>query len=116
MKAPKILVFELFGASLSSREQAEILYRQIKKRSNRVVVDFSRVTFISRSFADQFYKGFLELAKVMIVEVINGSREVADMFNAVSRTQNSGATDCVPYKFQSFVTKQDLREYLYSID
>ena len=116
MKTPKINVSDLFGTSLSSREQADQLYLRIKNYSTKVIVDFSDVIFISRSFADEFYKGFLQLNKIMMIQTVNGNQVICDMLNAVSQTQNGKIKEKVPYKMQAFSNKEELRKYLLSIE
>lgn len=116
MKTPKINVSDLFGTSLSSREQATSLYTHIKTYTSKVIVDFTDVVFISRSFADQFYKDFLELNKIMMIQTVNGNQVVCDMLNAVIKTQDSRVRNRVSYRMQVFSTKDDFRKYLLSIE
>lgn len=112
----KVLVFDLFGRSLSSREQADQLYGRIRTLLPPVAIDFSGVEFVSRSFADQFYKRFLELNKVMFVQVVNGNQVVSDLLSAVTRTQNGNKSERIDYQIQTFQDKNKLREYLVSIE
>lgn len=115
VKTAKISVSEALGTTLSTREQATRLFSQIGDCSNRVIVDFSKVSYISRSFADQFYKDFLRLNKVMMIQTVNGNQVVCDMLNAVVKTQKK-RSDPRTYRIQAFSSKEDLKKYLLSID
>ena len=116
MKSFKISVFESLGNQLSSREQADLLYKAIKQYAEKVILDFREVDFMSRSFADQFYKEFLRLNKEMLITVVNSNQSISDTINAVSRTQYGAKRDRISFKMQSFVDKDKLKRYLESID
>jgi anti-anti-sigma regulatory factor len=116
MKPFKIRISESISHHLSSREQADSLYLLIKKCSEEVIIDFDRVGFVSRSFADQFYKQFLKLNKQLLITVVNCNQEVCDIINAVSRTQSGYKKDRMTFKMRSFVSKAELKNYLQSID
>jgi hypothetical protein len=116
MKNSKIIVSNLIGTTLSSREQADSLFNHIRKCSEKIIVDFSDINFISRSFADQFYKEFLELNKIMMIVTVNGDQVVSDILNAVSQTQITKHRALLPIKTQSFTDKEKLKKYLVSID
>jgi hypothetical protein len=115
VKTAKISVSEALGTTLSTREQATRLFSHIRDCSNRVIVDFSKVSYISRSFADQFYKDFLRLNRVIMIQTVNGNQVVCDMLNAVVKTQQKRA-DTKSYKIQAFSSKEDLKKFLLSVD
>jgi hypothetical protein len=115
VKTTKISVFEALGATLSTREQATRLFSHIRACSDHAIVDFSRVDYISRSFADQFYKDFLRLNRVMMIHTVNGNQVVCDMLNVVVKTQEKRASS-KSYKIQAFSNREELKKFLMSVD
>lgn len=116
MNTAKILVFKHLGRSLTSREQADLLYSVIKERAEKVIIDFDSVDFMSRSFADQFYKGFLDLNMCDQVISVNGNEVVCEMLNSVIKTQNGHLKAKIPFKLKTLTDKEKLKKYLLSID
>jgi len=103
-----ISVLKLLGHSIHTREASDILIQQVEQKSEKTVeLDFSKVEYISRSFADQFYFDKEQTAshtgKIIIVS--NADKPIAQMLSAVSRTQSkkSGDMGKIPvFKFHSF--------------
>jgi len=59
-KQLKISLFEQFGETLNTREAVVSLFENIKAEdTTTVILDFSSVSFVSRSFTDQLIKGHL---------------------------------------------------------
>lgn len=90
MKSNKIDLKALFGTSLNTREGAIDLSNLISALNVPLVeLDFKEVEFMSRSFADQFYKEKLKLQENHIsVYVKNANQEIESILNTVSNTQN----------------------------
>ena len=86
-----INVAKEFDKILTSREVVSEIVNQIMNlHANQVELDFTDVEFISRSFADQFFKEKLKLMQELqiLVEVRNANIEVSEMLKAVANTQN----------------------------
>jgi anti-anti-sigma regulatory factor len=80
-----------FDKILNSRELATEVANQIRNsNANQAELDFSEVEFMSRSFADQFFKEKLKLLQVhnILIEVKNANEEITAMLKAVANTQN----------------------------
>lgn len=78
----KIKIAELLSTDVRSRSNAEKIRGEIKKNSKEVVLDFSGVTFISRSFTDELYT-VISVCKNKHIDLINTSDVVASMLKAV---------------------------------
>ena len=48
-----IKIAELIGTDVRSRSNAGIIQAEIDGEVNEVIIDFSKVTFVSRSFVDE---------------------------------------------------------------
>lgn len=115
--AKRIIVSDKTKNFLVSREAVDSLFNELKDIGSELEFDFSNVEFISRSYADQFYKAKFEWEKKYSskASIINANEEVINMLNAVSKTQNATERffESIPvYKF-SKVDK--LSDYLLSI-
>ena len=104
-----ILVHEILGSSIQTREASSVLMNRVKNNSsNNIEFDFTSVEYISRSFADQFYfdknKYSTELQKNIIVS--NVSDNIVKMLQAVAKSQNSVNRNLVSnvpvYKYSSY--------------
>lgn len=86
-KSKSIVVKELFGTTVNTRQAVQELAKHVpQKASKKVVVDFDKVEFVSRSFAHEFLR-FQK--KYPDVEVLNLSRNVKKMFNTVRESRSS---------------------------
>jgi hypothetical protein len=101
---------------LKTRELARKITNQFCEYSNcRILYDLSKVEFISRSFADEFYKKMIFLQREgVIVKVDKAQDDVLSMFLAVHNTQNSPAKEVhlQAVRYNSF---EDTIRYLKSI-
>ena len=106
-----IPVYQLLeSTSIHTRDAANIILCAAETHPcDEVVLDFSNISFISRSFADQFHKDKLEVitrtGKVIIVE--NASEEVIKMLQAVARTQvktNRPVSQVPVYKYTDLIS------------
>ncbi|MGP8216919.1 MAG: STAS domain-containing protein [Bacteroidia bacterium] len=79
-----------YGASLNTREAAIGLCKVISNLKIAIVeLDLAGVEFMSRSFADQFYKERQQLReKGISVFLLNAEEEIEKMLEVVGRTQN----------------------------
>ena len=118
MKSAKIiLVSENDKNFLISREAVSSLFDKLSNMDSNLELDFSNVEFISRSYADQFYKAKSDFEKMhnSEIHIMNANEEVINMLHVVSKTQNSNERffDKVPvYRFSKI---DRLSDYLLSI-
>jgi len=86
-----IQVSELLGATIHTRQASDVLLQVVQNDScPEIDLDFSAVQYISRSFADQFHAGKMQLAceQQKTIIVTNANEEVMAMLQAVAKTQN----------------------------
>lgn len=84
-------VFAKLGETLNTREAATLLFVcVVENYAKSVVFDFSRVEFMSRSFADQFHKERMKLKEELglMIDLKDASESVRKMLVTVEATQN----------------------------
>jgi ribosomal protein S1 len=79
----RIVINEIIGNELRSREQAQRLFLNVNSKS-KIIFDFRGITYISRSFADEFFN----LNKAFSASCINVEDKLDKIFLSVSMTQN----------------------------
>ena len=79
----RIVINEIIGNELRSREQAQRLFLNVNSKS-KIIFDFRGFTYISRSFADEFFN----LNKAFSASCINVEDKLDKIFLSVSMTQN----------------------------
>ncbi|MGP8214013.1 MAG: STAS domain-containing protein [Bacteroidia bacterium] len=106
-----------YGASLNTREAAVGLCKVINNiGSVNVEIDLAGVEFMSRSFADQFYKERQQLReKGISVFLVNADEEVQRMLEAVSRTQAKKDRNFDDIRVLRFSNMKDVSNFLLSI-
>ena len=110
-----ISVFHLFGATLHTREASAVLMQAIEENPcDEVELDFSSVTYISRSFADQFHIDKLTTAErhQKTIIVANAETSVLHMLQAVAKTQNRKLGDIPKIPIYKFTTHTQLENFL----
>ena len=83
---------ELLGTTLNSRDEADALFARMKAdlpATDSYVLNFSGVTFTSRSFADQFHKLKIRWQAEFIVPIVleNMHEQTLAILGAVAQTQ-----------------------------
>lgn len=114
-----IIVSDYLGHhNLVTRESATTLIANALCTPHKeIVLDFTHVTFISRSFADQLHKEMMAyntLGKKKI-SFANALPDIVQMLKVVATTQtgnNRNYEPCIHLKFQS---RRFLKEYLLSV-
>lgn len=83
----------------------------------QVELDFLGVQYISRSFADQFHTGKMELAVVSqkTIVVVNASESVVNMLQTVAKTQNKTYRTESSLPVLKYTDWQQLENFLLSI-
>lgn len=114
----KINVAEEFDVTLNSREAAFELFNFLFGKSNKKIeFDFSKVEFISRSFADQFHK---EKEKYQndrgaVIEVSNATEEIVTILRIVAKTQNKINRDYFQLSVFKYSDQNKLADYMLSV-
>lgn len=113
-----ISVFKSIGRSVHTRESSKILMSLIEQNQcDSIELDFSRVEYISRSFADQFYGDKMnctvKLKKNIIVSNVNET--VMHMLNAVAKTQNKKPNTFLNIPIYKYSSPSQLENFLLSI-
>ena len=114
-----ILVSEYFNQhNLVTREYATLLIEKLTDTPCGVIeLDFSGISFISRSFADQFHKEKMHLLEIgkKEIAVINAEPDVWEMLKTVGKTQTSNNRVFEPYPHLQFQSRRFLKKYLFSV-
>lgn len=113
-----ISVFNLTGASIHTREASQILMNEIRNNySHKVEIDFSNVSYISRSFADQFYKDKMEYESKLgtNIFVANANSTVVKMLSAVTKTQRKRINKPQDIPVYTYKDQSHLNSFLLSI-
>ncbi len=113
----KIIVSDSAKNSLISREIAVALFKKIIGSESNIEFDFTNIEFISRSFADQFYKLKIEYEQNQNskIQIVNANENVINMLDIVSQTQNSTNREFQPVPIIKFSNSEMLSDYLFSI-
>ena len=108
-----LILREILGTSITSRVRAEVITAYLKNNPDVDVIDFEGVTFISRSFADEFYQIMRQIDRP--IEVKGENSIVTAMLAAVQKTNTTQRVRPVDNpKIKSFSRFEDLSEYLLS--
>ena len=112
----EISVYKISGRILNTRESALRLFELIKTNSNKkVILNFSMVEFMSRSFADQFYKEKKQNQNCLTIVISNASDDIIRVINTVEKTQIKTDRGFIKLPVFYFTKYKMLSEYLYSI-
>lgn len=113
----QMVIFDKLGSLLNTREAAINLMEIIAKAESKTVeLDFSNVEFMSRSFADQFYKernSFQEKTN-SIININNANEEIIKILQVVSKTQDKKEREYISIPVYKFSDKNLLKNYLLS--
>lgn len=119
MSQAKINIKELLGSTLDSRDEAEQLFIVLKdyQQYTELALDFSNVDFMSRSFADQFYKERMnwETENSANILIENASTQIIEILHAVSKTQASVNRKLQQLLVYSFSKEEQLSQYLQAL-
>lgn len=112
-----IIVSEKAKNFLISREAVISLFSNINENQNNIEFDFANVEFMSRSYADQFYKlkTDFEQNKNVRIQIVNANEEVINMLQIVSQTQNATDRKFEQVPIFKFSKTEMLSDYLFSI-
>lgn len=103
-----IKIKDVLSEDIRLRNNADTIIGMIQN-SKATVLDFSGVKFISRSFADELYS-FLE--NNTSIALINESKIVSDMMNAVKKTHLLGRPIQAKINIGKINSEKELSEFL----
>ena len=86
----RIVIKDLFGTTVSTRQAVQELAKQIPAKASQVFVDFEEVEFVSRSFAHEFSR-FQKTNPT--IEVMNLSKNVKKMFDVVRQSTTASYSE-----------------------
>jgi hypothetical protein len=106
-----IKLFNIYGSDLFSRAKANDLLAFIDQNADELVLDFSEINFMSRSFTDELFNIIDALGKT--VHYKNCNNDIQAMLRIVSdgraHERNLGITHPKMYKFSN---KSELVDFL----
>jgi len=80
----EISLFEVFGNNIITRNSMSSFFEEINSLNmDKIILDFKKITFISRSCADEYLKQ-RKASKKKIVDA-NMSENICEMFSLVNR-------------------------------
>lgn len=113
-----IKIAELIDTNLHSRDAAQILFENLDtlQNANKIMLDFSDVIYMSRSFADQFHKEMQKSINLgVLIEVQNANEHIIEILKAVAKTQNSTNRQRPILPYIEFANDKDFENYLLAI-
>ncbi|MEX2589239.1 MAG: hypothetical protein WD334_03480, partial [Chitinophagales bacterium] len=117
-KEIKIKVKDVLSVMLNSREAAIMIFDEIKQKNlSSVEFDFTDVEFMSRSFADQFYKESNKVENNTAVQIVvsNATEAVRNVLHTVAKTQNKTNRSYNKLPVFKFSNASSLKDYLLSV-
>jgi len=87
-------LFEVFGNNIITRNSMKDFFEEINSlKSNKLILDFKKITFISRSCADEYLKQKKAINKE--IAETNMSENICKMFSLVNRQYKKEGLDLV---------------------
>jgi uncharacterized protein (DUF1330 family) len=107
-----INIFDIFGADLCTRSKASELIDCINTQADCLVLDFDKVTFISRSFADELYN-IIESVNNQNVSYLNRNSIIEHTMQVVENGRKTERKRGIPKaEMLKFDTIDGLSSYL----
>jgi len=113
----QIKVFEVLGSTLNTREATNELFKNVDFNTTSCIqLDFDKVEFMSRSFADEFYKrrAFIESNNEITISLVNMTDDVSKMLKAVTYTNQNSTPRSGKFNHIKFSSQEELSKYLLS--
>jgi GMP synthase PP-ATPase subunit len=112
----EIEIKQILSLTLDSREAASSLVDMLKaeEAGSKIVLDFSDIIFMSRSFADQFHKEIYSGEQPLDIMIKNADVSILDMLRAVSNTQNSRRKIKKNYQILSYNNLSQLEDFTFT--
>jgi len=115
-----INIKSLIGNTLDSRDEATHLFDLLNSKcidATEVVLDFTFVDFMSRSFADQFHKEHMKWKQQnnISLSITNAPVQVIEILQAVAKTQRGKNGKVQDLPIYSFSKADQLSQYLQAI-
>lgn len=84
----KVIIAELISTDIRSRSYADKIRNEVTNSPMEVILDFSRVSFISRSFTDELYN-IIDESKNTRFQMTNMSKIVRTMTEVVKKSRGN---------------------------
>lgn len=112
-----ILISEGNKNFLVSREAVQALFSELSDSNTIYKLNFSNVEFMSRSYADQFYKMKLdfECNTNNEIHILNANEEIINVLQAVAKTQKKADRSYEHVPVFRFSKLSMLSDYLLTI-
>lgn len=114
-----IHIKSIIGETLNTRDEAQLLFSKIIPMISveEVVLDFSDIIFMSRSFADEFYIEYKKLNGQMNSIIFkNANIQIMDILKAIDNTyKKSNHNVYIEYPKFSFTNYNHLSNYLQAL-
>ena len=108
-----ISIKDYLPAIISTRRAVDVLDISSLDKYNEYVFDFSDISFISRSFADEFIN---QIKKYSInYSLKHANSNVKNMIKAVKHSQENKRTDIDHVAITTFRNNEELNQFLYTI-
>ena len=106
-----ITIQDYYSSVIATRKAISLLKSNIAlQEKEQYVFDFSNISFISRSFADEFLK-YLKSANI-IWEIKNANSNIKAIIEAVRKTQESTNSNYDHIAITHFQNKRELNQFL----
>lgn len=104
----------ILPSDLKTRSEARELSERVSAitANTNVVFDFSRVTYMGRSFADEFYNDFMTCNNFKFIDL---SDEIENIFKTVSKSQHGIRKRESPGTVEQFDDMSKLSSFLTSL-
>jgi hypothetical protein len=117
MKERQINLKPLFGSQLDSRQDASALFEEVKQACPEcadILLNFDGISFMSRSFADQFCmeKQKLTTFHNYLIKISNADISIMQMFKAVNCAKKSTDRTFEDIPVYTFTKQEELSKYL----
>lgn len=108
-----ILIKDFYPSTISTRKSISILKDQIILiKGKKYIFDFSGISFISRSFADEFLK-YLKNSKIKW-SFKNTNADIQAILNAVKKSQESTRSNTNYVTIEKFKSDKEIHQFLAS--
>ena len=116
----EVTLRELFNGSLDTRESVLLLLNKISKevysgKENSIILDFTGIDFMSRSFADEFHKSVSNGDFKATLSFENMNNDILSMLKMVEKTQTIRSGSIKKPSFIKIDNLETLDDYLFAL-
>jgi len=115
----EIILSEIFGNSLNTRESVQTLMRKISEETSSlcekfVILNFEYIDFMSRSFADELHKEITDKDFDINITFHKMEGDLLSMLKMVEKTQKQRSNITKKPKFVTITDAKTLSDYAFS--